>query len=127
MENSEKKIYNQLLTQLSEKQFSQYVLPYLQEGKRGPQPKLPLYKFFNYILKVLYQGCQWKECPIEKDATGKAEIHYSRVFRKFAYWRKERSFEELFTQLVVHLQAEGLLQTSLLHLDGTNIKKAGIW
>ena len=33
-----------------------------------------LHALFNYILKLLYLGCQWKELPIEKDATGRREI-----------------------------------------------------
>lgn len=59
---------------LSAEQFDQFVLPHLTAGSRGPRPKLSLYKSFNYILKLLYTGCQWKELPIEKDETGKPEI-----------------------------------------------------
>ncbi len=48
-------------------QFEQFVLPYLSPGSRGPAPKLDAHTIFNYILRVLYIGCQWKELPIEKD------------------------------------------------------------
>jgi hypothetical protein len=37
--------------QLSEAQFDEFVLPHLTRGHRGPMPKLPLRKIFNYILK----------------------------------------------------------------------------
>ena len=63
-------------TELSLEQFRQFVLPHLTVGRRGPAPKLSLHTLFNYILKVLYLGCQWKELPIAKDADGRPEIHY---------------------------------------------------
>jgi transposase len=70
-------------TELSLEQFQQFVLPHLTVGSRGPAPKLSLHALFNYILKLLYMGCQWKELPIEKDADGHPEIHYSRVYGAF--------------------------------------------
>jgi hypothetical protein len=48
-------------TQLELAEFEQFVLPHLSIGSRGPAPKLSLYKIFNYVLKILYLGCQWKE------------------------------------------------------------------
>jgi hypothetical protein len=47
--------------------FEQFVLPHLSNGRRGPAPKLSLLKIFNYVLRQLYLGCQWKELPIDKD------------------------------------------------------------
>jgi hypothetical protein len=44
-------------TELTLRQFEQFVLPHLTIGSRGPIPKLPLHKIFNYILQVLYLGC----------------------------------------------------------------------
>ena len=54
-------------TKLSLEQFMQFVFPYLRVGSRGPAPKLALYVIFNYILKLLHMGCQWKELSIERD------------------------------------------------------------
>ena len=62
-------------TQLILAQFNEFVLPHLKTGTRGPQAKLDSHKIFNYILKLLYLGCQWKELPIEKDKDGLPEIH----------------------------------------------------
>ena len=62
-------------TQLGPAQFEQFVLPRLSLGSRGPAPKLSLFKIFNYILRQLYMGCQWKELPIEWDGGGRPEIH----------------------------------------------------
>jgi hypothetical protein len=50
-------------TELSLEQFRQFVLPHLTVGRRGPAPKLSLHALFNYILELLYLGCQWKELP----------------------------------------------------------------
>jgi hypothetical protein len=57
-------------TQLELAEFEQFVLPHLSIGSRGPAPKLSLYKIFNYVLKILYLGCQCKELPIDKDGEG---------------------------------------------------------
>src|SRR6516225_5643932 len=55
-------------TELSLQQFRQFVLPHLTVGRRGPAPKLSLHTLFNYILKVLYLGCQWS-CRLQKTPT----------------------------------------------------------
>ncbi len=70
-------------TILTLEQFEEFVLPHLHTGSRGPQPKLCLHKIFNYILKLLYLGCQWKELPIKKNKDGRPEIHYTRIYRAF--------------------------------------------
>ena len=54
-------------TQLGLALFEQFVLPHLSTGSRGPAPKLSLFKIFNYVLHLLYIGCQWKDLPIDKD------------------------------------------------------------
>jgi hypothetical protein len=45
-------------TQLGLGLFEEFVLPHLSIGSRGPAPKLGLFKIFNYILQLLYLGCQ---------------------------------------------------------------------
>jgi hypothetical protein len=61
-------------TQLNLGLFEEFVLPHLSIGSRGPAPNLGLFKIFNYILQLLYLGCQWKELPIEKDGEGRPEM-----------------------------------------------------
>src|SRR5260370_19311478 len=70
-------------TKLSLAQFEAFVLPHLSVGSRGPAPKLGLHKIFNYILRLLYMGCQRKELPIKKDGEGRPEIHYTRIYSAF--------------------------------------------
>src|ERR1700675_1329506 len=55
-------------TKLSLEQFEEFVLPHLSRGRRGPRPTLSSHKIFNYILQLLYMGCQWKMLPIERNA-----------------------------------------------------------
>lgn len=68
-------------THLPLTQFTQFVLPHLITEFRGPAPKLSFHAIFNYILRLLYMGCQWKELPIEKGPDGRPEIHCTRIYR----------------------------------------------
>lgn len=106
-------------TRLTEEQFNEFILPHLTGGKRGPKTALSFYKFFNYILTFLYTGCQWKELFIEKDASGKPEIHYTRVFRVFQRWERDGCFNKIFEYSVHRLHQNNLLDTSVIHGDGT--------
>ncbi len=114
-------------THLTLEQFETFVLPYLHIGTRGPQPKLSLHKIFNYILKFLYLGCQWKELPIEKDKYGQPEIHYSSIYRAFRRFETHGCFEDIFKTSVSMLHEKGHLDTSVIHGDGTTTaaKKGG--
>jgi len=46
--------------QLSEPEFTAFILPHLSMPKRGQKCKLGYYRVFNLILSVLYTGMQWK-------------------------------------------------------------------
>ena len=114
-------------THLTLAQFEQFVLPHLILGRRGPSPKLALHAIFNYILRLLYMGCQWKELPIDKDRDGRPEIHYTRIYRMFRYWQVHACFDAIFTGSVFALHAGDLLDISVIHGDGTTTaaKKGG--
>jgi transposase len=114
-------------TELSLDQFRQFVLPHLTVGSRGPAPKLSLHALFNYILKLLYMGCQWKELPIEKDAKGRPEIHYTRIYGAFRRWQADGCFDMIFTVTVLRLHQANLLDVTIIHGDGTTTaaKKGG--
>ena len=120
-------LYKWIPTQLTLKQFEVFVLPHLYTGSRGPQPKLSLHVIFNYILKLLYMGCQWKELPIEKDQDGLPEIHYSSIYRAFRRWEAHGCFEHIFIGSVSILHQNQLLDLSIIHGDGTttSAKKGG--
>jgi hypothetical protein len=113
--------------QFSAPEFAEFILPYLSLPKRGPQCKIGSHKPFNYLLKVLYTGMQWKQLPIDKDAAGHAELHYTGVFKLFARWAEDGSLERAFIASVRQLDAGHKLDLSLLHGDGSNTvaKKGG--
>jgi hypothetical protein len=59
-EMAKRKRWREISMELSLERFWEFVLPHLSVGSRGPAPKLSLHTLFNYILKLLYLGCQWK-------------------------------------------------------------------
>src|ERR1700719_4224626 len=114
-------------TELNLEQFRQFVLPHLTVGRRGPAPKLSLHALFNYILKLLYLGCQWKELPIERDADGRREVHHTSIWRVFRRWEADGCFDAIFEGTVLTLHQANLLDVSMIHGDGTTTaaKKGG--
>jgi len=125
---SRSKKYQSIPTHLSGEEFDQFVLPHLTEGSRGPKTKVSFYRLFNYILKLMHTGCQWEEIPIEKDASGKPEIHHTRIFRTFQRWHRDGCFEKIFVGSVQQLFSKKLLDTDVIHGDGstTTAKKGAI-
>ena len=119
-EKQEKPEYNVIPVQLSEKEFEKFILPHLSLPQRGPDCKIGYHKAFNYLLKVLYTGMQWKELPIEKGPGDKAEIHYTGIYKLFARWADDGSLEKAFIASLKHLSDENKLDLSLLHGDGSN-------
>ena len=122
------KKYQSIPTFLHKDEFKEFVLPHLTKGSRGPEPKVTYYRLFNYILKFMHTGCQWEELPIEKDGSGQSEIHYTRIFRTFQRWQKDGCFEKIFANSVDQLFKNRLLDTTVVHGDGsmTTAKKGAI-
>ena len=106
--------------QLSEPEFTAFILPHLSMPKRGPKCKLGYYRVFNLILWVLYTGMQWKCLPVPTDPTGQPAIHYTTIYKVFAKWADDGSLWQAFIASVRHLATEQQLDTSVLHGDGTN-------
>ncbi len=106
--------------QLSEPEFTAFILPHLSMPKRGLKCKLGYYRVFNLILWVLYTGMQWKCLPVPTDAHGKPAIHYTTVYKVFAKWADDGSLWQAFIASVRHLAAAKQLDTRVLHGDGTN-------
>ena len=106
--------------QLSEPEFTAFILPHLSMPKRGPKCKLGYYRVFNLILWVLYTGMQWKCLPVPTDPTGKPAIHYTTVYKVFAKWADDGSLWQALVASVRHLAAEQQLDLRVLHGDGTN-------
>jgi transposase len=114
--------------QLSESEFTAFILPHLSMPKRGPKCKLGYYRVFNLILWLLYTGMQWKCLPVPTDTQGNPVIHYTTIYKVFAKWADDGSLWQAFVASVRHLAAEKQLDLSVLHGDGTNTvaKKGGM-
>ena len=112
---------------LSEAEFNEFFLKHLPAKMQKRRYKVSRYKIMNYILKFLYMGCQWKMLPIEIDKTGRPEIHYSQVFRVFQAWLNSGAILNTFEGSVFKLHSANLLDTSVVHGDGTTTmaKKGG--
>lgn len=98
-----------------------------QREEQGASVEAVLPVIFNYILRLLHMGCQWKELPISKDKEGNPENHYTRIYRAFRRWQANGCFDAFFAQSVVHFHESNLLDTSIIHGDGTTTaaKKRG--
>src|ERR671925_776573 len=113
--------------QISEPEFSAFILPHLSMPKRGPKCKLGYHRVFNLILWLLYTGMQWKCLPVPTDAQGKPAIHDTTIYKVFARWADDGSLWQAFVASVRHLAAEKHLDTRILHGDGTNtVAKKGV-
>ena len=112
---------------LSEAEFNEFFLKHLPAKMQMRRYKVSRHKIMNYILKFLYMGCQWKMLPIEIDKAGRPEIHYSQVFRVFQAWLNSGTLLNIFEGSVFKLHSANLLDTSVVHGDGTTTmaKKGG--
>lgn len=108
-------VYHRIPTKVSRKDFNHYIKPHLKRPKRGPKPKLSLYKIFNYILYVLHTGIQWHQLK-----TNRNELHYTNVYKWHNRWSKDGSYQALFEASIIHLHETDQLDTSVLHGDGSN-------
>jgi transposase len=121
------KKYQSIPTCLTQDEFNEFVLEHLTDGSRGPRAKLPYFRLFNYILKLMHTGCQWEQIPIDKDASGMPEIHHTRIFRTFQRWHNDGCFKKIFAGSVNQLFKNRLLDTSVVHGDGsTTAAKKGV-
>jgi transposase len=114
--------------QLSESEFTAFLLPHLSIPKRGPKCKLGYDRVFNLILWILYTGKHFHCMPVPTDSNGKPPIHYTTVYKVFPKWADDGSLRQAFVASVQHLVVEKHLDLRVLHGDGTNTvaKKGGI-
>ncbi len=119
--------YQVIPVDLTKEQFDEFFCDHLSSSRRGRKTKISNFKFLRYILKVLYTGMQWISLPIDEDDAGKPEIHHTSVYRRFVIWSNDGSLVRIFESGVCLLQKNGLLDTSIVHGDGsgTAAKKGG--
>ena len=118
--------HSKIPTTLTKEQFQKFIEPHLRLAKRGYISKIPLYKIFNYILYVLYTGCQWEALQerIDKNSEGKTETSYQTPYYHFRKWSTDGSLQRVFAGSVSTILTD--LDVSELNLDGTHtIAKKG--
>lgn len=118
---------NKLPKQVSEKEFKKFFLPFLSLPRQSRNPKIALWKIFNYILYQMDTGCQWEKIPVKINSkANKPEIHYTSIWKWFNRWSNDSSFEKAFINSVKHLKKKKKLKLKRIHGDGTNsIAKKG--
>ena len=107
--------------QLSEPEFTAFILPHLSMPRRGPKCKLGYYRVFNLILWVLYTSMQWKSLPIPPDPQDKPAIHYTTIYKVFAKWANDSSLWQAFVASVRHLAEAKQLDLCILHGAGPTL------
>lgn len=115
-------------TQLTFEQFKEFILPHLPPDPTcGRKRKLDWYTLINYILLFLHMGCQWKRLPINKDAYGKPELHYTRIHAALVRLTSSGAIAAILTGSVAALARARLLDVRVIHGDGTSTvaKKGG--
>ena len=105
---------------LTEDQFQTFVEPHLSRAQRGYVCKIPLYRLFNYLLHVLYTGCQWPalQASIDRDEAGQPELSYQAVYYHFRKWSRDGSLRRVFESSGRTILPD--LDVSELNLDGTH-------
>lgn len=109
--------------ELTEAQFQTFIEPHLSRANRGYVYKIPRYMLFNYLLHVLYTGCQWPalQASIDLDDRGEPELSFRAVHYHLRKWSRESSSSRVFENSVRTLLPD--LDISELNLDGATGKK----
>lgn len=107
---------------LTEAEFNQFFLPFLPKKIAGRRSNISYFATYQYIAKVLRTGMQWAELQdcIAKNSKGKAEIHYSNVFKCFAKWTAFGTFRKSQAAILAAAYEAGQLDLSIVNGDGTN-------
>jgi transposase len=106
--------------QLTDSEFTAFILPHLSMPKRGPKCTLGSHRVLNLILWLLYTGMPWKCFPVPTDSHEQPLIHSTTVYKVFARWADDGSLWQACIASVTHLAAEKHLDTSVLPGDGTS-------
>lgn len=120
--------YKQLVKEITEEEFNEFVQPFLPTKISGTTAKVPFWKVYNYIAKVLRTGMQWSELQgyIDRDSRGKSELHYTTVFKRFSLWTAFNVFEQSHQAILSAAHKAGQIDLSIINGDGTNsIAKKG--
>lgn len=113
---------------VTERQFRDYILPYLTIAKRGYVSQTPLVGIFNLILYRLHTGCQWDCLPVAKSADERAargEPSWQAAYYHYRKWSADGSLARLWQASIVRVKDD--LDLRHMNLDGSHAvaKKGG--
>jgi transposase len=126
--SQEKPTMSTIPSSVTEKQFNDYIRPYLNIAKRGYESEMPLYQIFNLMLHRLHTGCQWAELPVAKEAKTREERHepsWQTVYHHWRKWGGDGSLEKVWQASIGSVKED--LALAELNLDGSHAlaKKGG--
>lgn len=113
---------------VTERQFTDYILPNLTIAKRGYVSRTPLVGIFNLILYRLHTGCQWDCLPVAKSANereARGEPSWQAVYYHFRKWSADGSLAQLWQASILLVKDD--LDLQHMNLDGSHAvaKKGG--
>jgi transposase len=85
-------------TSVTEEQFNQHILPFLNVAKRGYECKISLHRVFNLILYRLHTGCQWKQVPMLGGMLGDEDtkvLSWQAVYYHYSKWSRDGSLQRV--------------------------------
>lgn len=110
-----KKQLQKIPRQLTKQQVDDYILEYLQLGKRGFAIKIPLVAIINAILYVIYTGCQWE--AIDNLIFNGYIVKCKTVYYHFNRWAKLGCFKKIF-------ESSQTIPDDIIILDSTYIESS---
>ena len=104
---------NKLPVYVSEKDFSEYILPHLSHKIGHNRLKVSYHYLFNTILYVLKSGCSWRTLKPDNQL-----VTWQNIYYHYAKWAKDGSFENLFNS--THQVFKDKLALECIQLDGSH-------
>jgi len=103
---------------ITQDNFSNYILPYLTVGSRGPKPYMESHTIVNAIFKVLSSGGSWKILDgFELDGV---KLKSSTIYYHYVQWVNDGCFQTMFEETLKVFLCNNMRDT--LIIDSTYIR-----
>lgn len=93
------------------------IAPKLPKGKRGFNPRVPIYEIVNAILYKLKTGVQWKYLPV-KALFEQDPLSWNSVYHHYRKWCNLGAWRDCWIELLKEYKSK--LDLSSLDLDGSH-------
>lgn len=101
---------------ISEDNINEWIVPFLNTGKRGKKPQAKLSNIITAILYKLKSGCQWRQLPVQQFFKENS-LSWQGVYHHFRKWVSDGSIRRVWIELLK--QQRRLLDLSCVQLDGS--------